>query len=364
MSAELMERVAELLEPIPGDAPTGRDMRYEQEYRSILEARRDEDARTPRGVWVREVKQADWGQVERLCMGLLRDKSKDLRVAGWLGEAWVQRHGYAGLAPALALIAGLCERYWEALHPNIGGDTDVHIAAIEWLNQRLPLVLRQLPVVIDARMPDTRYSWADHVNAEQLETVRRKDTAAAQRAEAGGAVTLDQFDACRLRTATEVLADTAAAMAAARAALDTLDAVLDAKCGREAPGLGRIRSVAVEIGDFAAETLATRGAQAPRPLALAAPVETPPGPATVPTAVPVAPLPTQTPVTREAAYRQLAAIADLLRATEPHSPVPYVLDYLVEWGSVPLPQLEAELNANGSGISVLLSAIGLTSWEE
>jgi hypothetical protein len=175
MNEELMEA---LLAPIPGERATGRDMRYEREYRAILEARREEDARTPRGVWVREVKQADWGQVERLCSDLLRDKSKDLRVAGWLGEAWVQRHGYAGLAPALLLVAGLCERYWEALHPDIDGDPDVHIAAIEWLNQRLPLVLRQLPVVIHALVPDTRYSWADHVNAEQLATVRLKDAAA------------------------------------------------------------------------------------------------------------------------------------------------------------------------------------------
>ncbi|NYT43202.1 type VI secretion system protein TssA [Sphingomonas sp. R-74633] len=359
MSAELAERVAALLEPIAGDQPTGRDMRYENDYRTILEARREEDARTPRGVWQRDVKQADWAQVERLCDGLLREKSKDLRVAGWLGEAWVQRYGYTGLAPALDLIAGLSERYWDALHPNIDGDADVHIGAIEWLNQRLPLVLRQLPVVIDARAPDTRYSWADHVNAEQLETVRRKDAAAAQRAETGGAVTLEQFEACRNRTATEVFGETAAAMAAAREALDALDAVLDRRCGRDAPGLGRIRSVAGEIGDFAGETLAARGAQAPR--LLAAPPEAP-SESVIASVVPAAMPPL--PASREAAYRQLAAIADLLRAEEPHSPVPYVLDYLIEWGNMPLPQLESELSANGGGISILLSAIGLAQHQE
>jgi type VI secretion system protein ImpA len=349
-----------LLAPIAGERPTGRDMRYEREYRAIQEARREEDARTPRGVWVREVKQADWGQVERLCSDLLRDKSKDLRVAGWLGEAWVQRHGYAGLAPALMLVAGLCERYWEALHPDIDGDPDVHIAAIEWLNQRLPLVLRQLPVVIHALVPDTRYSWADHVNAEQLATVRLKDAAAAQRAEAGGAVTLDQFEACRDRTASEVLAATAAAMVDAQIALDRLDMVLDTRCGRDAPGLGRIRGVIVEIGAFAEETLAGRGALPA--LALAPP------PADVPAvaspAPPLAALAPAAPPSREAAYRQLAAVADVLRVAEPHSPVPYVLDYLVRWGSMPLDQIEFDLSSNGSGISILLSALGLMEEEE
>lgn len=362
MSADLIERVAALLDPIPGAAPTGRDMRYEQEYRAILEARREEDSRTPRGVWVREVKQADWAQVERLCEALLATKSKDLRVAGWLGEAWVQRHGYAGLAPALRLIAGLSERYWEALHPDIGGDAEVHIAAIEWLNQRLPLVLRQLPVVIHALTPDTRYSWADHVNAEQLETVRLKDASAAQRAEAGGAVTLEQFAACRDRTASEVLAATVAAMAEARDALDALDAVLDAKCGREAPGLGRIRAVIAEIGAFAGETLAARGV--PAALSLAPPGPTSPESPARPAAPAAAPLPATPPPSREAAYRQLALIADTLRVAEPHSPVPYVLDYLVEWGAMPLNQIEAELNANGSGMSVLLASIGLTFDQE
>lgn len=357
--------LADLLAPIPGDRPTGRDMRYEKEYRAILEARREEDARTPRGVWVREVKQADWGLVERLCAALLQEKSKDLRVAGWLGEAWVHRHGYAGLASALELIAGLSERYWETLHPDIGGDADVHIAAIEWLNQRLPLVLRQLPVVVHARMPDTRYSWADHLNAEQLEAVRLKDSSAAQRAETGGAVTREQFNACRDHTATELLAETAAAMAAARAALDVLDAVLDAKCGRDAPGLGRIRSVVGEIEGFAMEILAARGALTPPPppLALAAPEEPAAAPANAFSAPPV-PLPIAAPASRQAAYRQLAEIADHLRVAEPHSPVPYVLDYLVEWGSMPLTQIESELSSNGSGISVLLGAMGLTMEEE
>ena len=53
--------------------------------------------------------------------------------------------------------------------------------------------------------------------------------------------------------------------------------------------------------------------------------------------------PAGAPTSREDAYRQLLLIADYLARTEPHSPVPYLIKRAVEWGNKPLSELLAEL---------------------
>lgn len=49
------------------------------------------------------------------------------------------------------------------------------------------------------------------------------------------------------------------------------------------------------------------------------------------------------PASRDEAYRQLALIANYLAKSEPHSPVPYLINRAVEWGQKPLRDLLSEL---------------------
>lgn len=358
----LASTVARLLEPIEGAAPGGADLRYEGTYDAIDEARRNENARLPQGVWQREVKQANWPQVERLCVEALGTRTKDLRIACWLAEAWIHRFGFAGLAPGLALAEGMCRLFWPDLQPSIDRrDPATHIAAIEWLNQRLPIALRQIPIVVNESMPDTRFNWVDHLEAQRLETIRGKDSAAAQRAEAGGSVTLAMIEACRNNSCTEDLAALAADADAGLAALAALDSTLDACCGRDAPGLSNIRNLVRDIADYAGSIVAAR-----RPLvppARATPV--PPGREIADeTTARVALLPSPTIMSRGLAYRQLETVAAFLRENEPHSPVPYVLEQLVEWGSMPLVELDLALRERGSSVSLLIEAMGINYSEE
>jgi type VI secretion system protein ImpA len=63
-------------------------------------------------------------------------------------------------------------------------------------------------------------------------------------------------------------------------------------------------------------------------------------------------------MSRAAAYRQLAEISDFLRATEPHSPVPDVLDQLVSWRDMSMIELDSALRETNSSVSILLESIG------
>jgi type VI secretion system ImpA family protein len=333
--------VAALLAPIAGGA--GENVRPAGDYDRIAEARRDENASLPRGVWVRDVKQADWALVERLCSEVLVQRSKDLRVACWLCDAWVRIHGFAGLAPGLALVHGLCREFWPGLYPLLEEeDSSARVAAFEWLNERLPVALRQVPVLVDAAQLELVYSWSDCLAAERLEAVRGRDPAAAQKAEAAGAVTNAMIEDRRKRTDPALLEQIAADLGNALTALAALDGTLDALCGRDAPGLGKIRAVGTDIADFAAMAREARRARAARAASAA--------PAMPPSAPP--------PMSRSAAYDQLGEIADFLRSTEPHSPVPDVLDQLISWRDMSMVELDSALREANSSVSILLESIG------
>jgi type VI secretion system protein ImpA len=348
-----------LLAPIPGSRPTGQDVRYSGDYDAIIEARRQDNAALPQGVWLRELKRANWTSVDRLCVETLATRSKDLQVACWLTEAWVNLQGFTGLASGFALLDKLCERFWPDLYPVIEeGDLSARVAPLEWLNEKLPDLLRSLPIVSSATDPEERFAWTDYVNAQRLETVRQRDAKSAERAEKGGSVTLARFGACGQRTATATLKGTESALKEALRALDILNTVLQQYCGKEAPGLGAIRSAVEEILGFVAVELA--GRQKPAPLASMVRRRTsPPAASGPPSAVADLATTPQSPRTREEAYHQLAEIAEFLLRTEPHSPAAYLIQRAASWGEMPLPELVQQMSQQGSDISRLFDALGL-----
>ncbi len=126
-----------LLEPIDPGQPCGPSLRYDPDYDRLRELRREDDSSLPTGVWQAEAKRADWAAVEQLASELLQRRSKDLMLAAWLGEAWLQRGGLGGLQRALVLLAELCERYPEEVHPQAqDGDQSWRVPPIDWLLRR------------------------------------------------------------------------------------------------------------------------------------------------------------------------------------------------------------------------------------
>lgn len=111
-----------LLAPVAGALPCGSDLSFSAAFDQITEMRREDDPSLSQGAWVTARKVADWPGVGRLCTELLTHRSKDLRLAMWLTEAWAMTRNYAGLADGLRLCTGLCQRHWDALHPQPDGD--------------------------------------------------------------------------------------------------------------------------------------------------------------------------------------------------------------------------------------------------
>jgi type VI secretion system protein ImpA len=353
--------LAPLLQPVPGPDPTGLPLRYAGDYDRIQEARQEDDASLPQGIWQRQLKRADWDQVAALCADALINRSKDLQIAAWLVEAAVQRQGFAALAPGFALLDGLADGFWPDLYPAIEeGDLEARLSPLAWLNERLPVLLHQLPVTRTTGVTVAAHSWADYGNAERHEVIRQRDPKAAAKAEAGGRVTLQAFLDSVAHTPNAFFLPLYGALAAAAAALAQLTERLDGLCGRQAPNLAGIRNAVDELEAWVGTILMERNAlpalEAPSsPLDEADAAEAAHAVEVDEVVMPLLDGPIRN---REDAYRRLGEVAEYLFRTEPHSPTPYLVQRAVAWGQMPLHELLPELARRGD-LGQLFELLGI-----
>src|ERR1041385_5426393 len=123
-----------LLQPISPERPAGELLRYDGTYDRIQEARREDDQRLSQGIYQTSPKRADWETDEAICLEALEKRSKDLQIAGCLLEAWLHLRGFRGVEAGLRLLTGLCENFWDDLHPNLErDDPEARMAPIEWI---------------------------------------------------------------------------------------------------------------------------------------------------------------------------------------------------------------------------------------
>lgn len=88
--------------------------------------------------------QPDWAKVQEVSECLLRQHSKDLRVAAWLTWALHQRESFPGLLASLGLLRYLCEHHWAQVFPE---KRRTRSAIVGWLVLRLePLFAQSLPL--------------------------------------------------------------------------------------------------------------------------------------------------------------------------------------------------------------------------
>jgi type VI secretion system protein ImpL len=111
----------------------GSDMRFSSEY-EVLESE------LAKAQSIHACGQPDWGKVLDISETLLRQQSKDLRVAVWLTWALHQRESYSGLLAGLGLLRELCEHQWAVVHP---AKLRTRGAAFRWLVVRLEALFTQ-----------------------------------------------------------------------------------------------------------------------------------------------------------------------------------------------------------------------------
>ncbi|MFL6648909.1 MAG: type VI secretion system protein TssA [Sulfurifustaceae bacterium] len=340
----------QLLAPIDAAHPGGQSLRGNGVYRTIQEARRQDDPTLPLGPWERELKRADWDKVAVLAVQALAQKSKDLQLAVWLLEAQINRDGFAGVAPCLVLIERLCRLWWEQLYPRAdGADIEYRINVIHWANEKLLPVLRLVPIT-QAGREERELNWADWEQARRAE--QRRAALNGQAPEAAEGVNALEYATAMAGTASEWHVALHEQLGDALAAIEELTRTLDELCGQDAPSLHGLAVLLEQIQLFIEAELHKRGVHLDRDAATATEEQA---------AAELASADDGPIHDRAAAYAQLARAADYLLRIEPHSPVPYLIKRAVAWGNLNTAELYQELFVKFGGQLNIFELLGLQS---
>ncbi|TDV53205.1 type VI secretion system protein ImpA [Pseudomonas helmanticensis] len=339
-STTLPDLIDQLLTPISAEAPCGVDLRYEREFDQLRDLRREDDASLPTGVWQSTLKRANWPDVEKLTTTLLLERSKDLMLSAWLGEAWLHLQALDGLPGSLALIAGLCERFPEQLHPQAeDGDQSWRVIPLEWLVRRYSEILLTRVPLFGSRNSDFEAYTLEVWRRLQVQQVQTNDSKNAKTSAETARNEQKKLNEQVRATPLAFWLRTQGNLLLSLQHLQRLNTWSDAYLGDQAPGLRPLQDTIQALLKLVQEFIAMHPQQpAPPPPLVEAPVAVaqPEEPAPVALAF-------REPANREEAYRQLLLIAEYLARTEPHSPVPYLIRRGVEWGNKPLSELLGEL---------------------
>lgn len=363
-TAAIPERVdwEQLSAPISAEQPAGEYLRYEGTYDLIREARREDDPAQTQGIYKTELKKADWREVERICTEALATRSKDIQIAAWLTETWLHLYGFAGGRDGLRLLAELLGKYWPVLYPELNeGDAESRVGTFVWINEKLSVQLKRIPLTSPQSNDLLPYSFADWEMACYLEQLAERNQSAPPGTDASGQVNLTRFHASAMMTSTQSYLKLADELNGTAEACTALDNQLDEKFGRQSPGLERFKETLDIIQHLVADILSARpeeqafsGAERETQLAAAAAGHDPG--AEIWNTQPIR--------SRAEAYWRLSEAAEYLLRTEPHSPTPYLVQRAVEWGSMSLFDLLQQIIRNEGEMQELNRLLRLTNKEE
>ena len=305
-----------------------------------------------------------WRVVLTLGQQILTEQSKDLEVAAWLTEALVRLHGMAGLQAGAELIAGLCDRFWVHCHP-LPDEDGLKMRALplgglsgERADGTVLQPLRQLTV---CSRPDgtalTYFLWDKVERSGALGTEKREELHAAGLPRMDALVAEAQADRKFVKRAwTQAYA--------AQTAWATLETVLNARFAAESPSTRNVKELLEKVIAMLAQL---GGAAVDSPAAPPEPQPEPPqtlgvsggDPAKAAWSAPAPLQPGTLARTRESALRELEAVAEFFRVTEPHSPLAYTLEEAVRRGRMTLAELLAEVLPETDARSAMLGRLGM-----
>ena len=335
----------DLLNPIPGDNPSGANLRYEKVYDQIKEARTEDDESIPSGAWAAKIKKADFNLVIKLAGEALANKSKDLQLAAWLTEAHVKKEGIGLIQPCLKLLQDLQEQFWDTLYPEIeDGDVGMRAVPIEWAANRIASILREAPITRDG-LNYYQFKESRAIGYEADAEYNEAKTAQRQQAIADGKPTAEDFDKSFNSTPKSWYVQMDAAFQSSMETMEALQVYCEEKYRDEGPGFGKLRTSLEEVGQVVSGLLDEKRKtepDAPPPEEVVEEPEPEPEVAAeadaVAEAAPAAARPkagkTQSlePADREDAYTRVQACAKFLQQDNPASPVAYLLQAALRFG--------------------------------
>lgn len=326
-----------LLAPI-GENGCGEDLSFSLLFDEIKEARRADPDYLSQGDWATELKQANWPEVIERTTDALMTQSKDLMLASWLCEALAHRDHFPGLAFGLHLIARLSDHYWDSLFPDMEDGPDQRLARFSWLDNTLTQVVDELPLT-----QEHNYGLLHYHESRWVENLGLQNPEAMEQALQDGKINAEIFQRAVTHSSTDFLREQYGHVKQCIAQLDLLSETLEQLLGDDAPVFREFHEHLEQCVQLIERLLSERGepitseqdntngdTSSNAELEQRAGVASAVAPKGSAGALRTAPL------NREEAFELLSGVAQFFKQTEPHSPVPYLVERAIRWGRMPL----------------------------
>ncbi|WP_434721133.1 type VI secretion system protein TssA [Pseudomonas syringae pv. actinidiae] len=341
--------------PIQGGA--GEDLSFSSLFDQIKEARRADVDYLTQGDWQTDLKQADWEQVVQLAAAGITEHSKDLMLVAWLGEGLAHKYHFRGIRFSLAVAQALQEDFWDGLFPSLEDGTEERSARLGWLNTTLAEVVRTLPIT-----QGQGYSLFKYDESRQVENLARQNSSAMNQALEEGKINAELFQRSVVLTDTDHLNRKYAEMSECLVACKQLQSTIDSVFERDVPSFLALNDVLTHARQLVERLLKDRGvevatpAHQPKDEAEVEPVSERP---VTRVENPAANAPMRTvPLTRDEAFALLQGVAQFFKQTEPHSPVPYLVERAIKWGNMPLESWLSDVIKDGSVVDGIRDVLG------
>jgi type VI secretion system protein ImpA len=369
-----------LLQPIPGDNPSGEALQYSGLYDEIREARRA-DLDVSQGQWQHKLKTADFRQVISLAVPALLTQTKDLQISVWLAEALTKENGFVGMRDSLQLMDGLQQNFWETCYPEIDeGDEEGRANAIEWMDKQLSLAIQNLPLT-DGSSGLSYFAWEESKrfdipeNLDSLEYAEKeKYTQIRTQAEQENRITGEMWRKAKAQSRRAFYEKLSLTIDECWTAYQSLDKTIEEKFDpKQTPGMNLLKKTLDDIRTAVQKMLQEKRLEEPDPSdagvngdglaetngdgsyegGISANGGSGGGVATASGAI----------RSRQDALKRLSDVADFFRQTEPHSPVSYLVQRAVKWGNMPLSDWLGEVIKDTTVLGSLRETLGVTPGE-
>ncbi|MDR1207922.1 MAG: type VI secretion system ImpA family N-terminal domain-containing protein [Holosporales bacterium] len=180
----------------PLENGAGQNLRYEPIYDKIRDARIEEDSSLSRGVWDRELKKADWGQVYSLCTEALEESTKDLQLIGWLCESMCHIERWTGLQKSFELAYNFCDKCWDCFYPEKDVDVEYRIRLLDWFIAKMAERSLFMPFAEPNGLLSQPLDLSMWLSAQNFDLISRRasvNSSKIQEAENSGQMTLKRF---------------------------------------------------------------------------------------------------------------------------------------------------------------------------
>ncbi|GLQ99199.1 type VI secretion system protein TssA [Dyella mobilis] len=247
-----------LLSPIDDASPSGENLEYDPDF-TALERLAAPKAERVVGDSVIAAEEPEWDKVSSQAEALLA-RSKDLRVAVYLTNAWTRTSGMSGCSDGLQLIRNLLEQFWDNVHPQLDAEDDNDptsrvnaVASLTDLQGTLG-IFRNTPFVQSPRLG--RFSLRD------LRIANGTLKIAASEDDEDPSSGMTQIEACCMDCPEEQLTGSVAAVNTALEHIKAIDGIFNEHVGTYGPDLKPLLSDVYEVKKFLEPQLAKRLPQA------------------------------------------------------------------------------------------------------